>query len=84
MSRETRMRKILQDSFAPISLEITDDSASHAGHAGHREEGETHYNLEITSEISKNPILSFKNASTAISFAAFNIQGLFPPLFIAS
>ena len=36
--------------FAPISLKVTDDSASHAGHAGASPGGETHYSVEIVSQ----------------------------------
>ena len=35
--------------FSPSSLEVIDDSAKHAGHAGARPEGETHYKVEIVS-----------------------------------
>ena len=35
--------------------------------------------FSTTAVISKNPILFFKNAHTAISFAAFNTHALFPP-----
>ena len=37
-----------------------------------------------TAVISKNPILFFRNAYTAISLAAFKIHGKLPPLFKAS
>lgn len=49
-SRSLRIHEILTETFAPIHLEVVDDSASHAGHAGAAPEGETHYNVEITSE----------------------------------
>jgi BolA protein len=32
-----RLRELLQQSLAPASLEIRDDSAAHAGHAGARQ-----------------------------------------------
>jgi BolA protein len=35
--------------FAPLRLEIEDDSARHRGHAGYREGGETHFKVEIVS-----------------------------------
>ncbi len=35
--------------FAPSRLEVVDDSARHQGHAGHREGGGTHFNVEIES-----------------------------------
>ena len=41
------MKRILTDSFAPQRLAIIDDSHRHAGHAGARPEGETHFTVEI-------------------------------------
>ena len=43
----------LTDAFAPQRLEVVDDSARHAGHAGHREGGETHFNVHIVSQAFK-------------------------------
>jgi BolA protein len=37
----------LTAAFAPIRLEIQDDSARHAGHAGARPGGESHFNVTI-------------------------------------
>lgn len=42
---EIRMK--LEAAFAPEALEVVDDSESHRGHAGHREGGETHFNVRI-------------------------------------
>jgi len=39
----------LRTRFAPLRLSIEDDSAKHRGHAGYREGGETHFNVEIVS-----------------------------------
>ncbi len=39
----------LQEAFSPQRLEVTDDSARHAGHAGAREGGESHFNVVIVS-----------------------------------
>ena len=39
----------LQTAFEPTRLEIVDDSARHAGHAGAREGGESHFNVTIES-----------------------------------
>jgi BolA family transcriptional regulator, general stress-responsive regulator len=44
-----RIRSKLQAAFAPERLEVVDDSERHKGHAGHRPEGETHFNVEIVS-----------------------------------
>ena len=39
----------LTSAFAPDRLEVMDDSHRHAGHAGAREGGETHYSVYIVS-----------------------------------
>lgn len=49
MTRSQRIHQILTEEFSPSLLEITDDSHKHAGHAGARPEGETHYTVRITS-----------------------------------
>lgn len=36
--------------LSPTRLEVVDDSARHQGHAGHREGGESHFNLTIEAE----------------------------------
>lgn len=43
----------LTEAFAPQSLEVVDESHQHAGHAGHRPGGETHYRVYIVSEAFK-------------------------------
>jgi len=40
----------LRKAFAPQSLRVEDESHQHAGHAGHRPGGETHYRLYIVSD----------------------------------
>jgi BolA protein len=44
------IRAKLTGAFAPSTLEIIDDSARHAGHAGARSGGESHFNLVIVSQ----------------------------------
>ena len=44
-NRVEQLRKALQSELAPVSLEIIDDSAKHAGHAGAREGG--HFRVTI-------------------------------------
>ena len=44
------MRRILADAFAPISLDVINDSASHSGHAGDDGSGESHFTIAIESE----------------------------------
>lgn len=49
MIRSDRILRSLSDAFAPKTLEVIDDSAKHAGHAGASPEGETHYTVIISS-----------------------------------
>jgi BolA protein len=48
-----RVARIIEDKLTaalqPISLKVTDESAHHAGHAGARPGGETHFQVEIVS-----------------------------------
>ncbi len=37
----------LHAALSPVRLVVTDDSASHAGHAGHDARGESHFTVEI-------------------------------------
>ena len=39
----------LREAFLPESLDVTDESHLHEGHAGHRPGGETHFRLYIVS-----------------------------------
>ena len=45
------IRQKLADAFVPTRLDIRDDSRLHAGHAGARPEGETHFSVEIVSRV---------------------------------
>lgn len=44
----TRIKEKLEASFQPSHLEIIDESHLHAGHAGAREGGESHFHVLIT------------------------------------
>ena len=48
--RTSRIREALEEAFKPVKLDVIDDSARHAGHAGAAPGGETHYNVVIVSE----------------------------------
>lgn len=48
--RTERIREKLSEAFKPVELDVVDDSARHAGHAGSSDEGETHFNVKIVSE----------------------------------
>ena len=39
----------LREAFAPESLDVSDESHLHEGHAGHRPGGETHFRVNIVS-----------------------------------
>ena len=47
--RVERIRAALEAALAPAFLEVVDDSARHAGHAGARD-GRGHFNVDIVSE----------------------------------
>jgi len=44
------IREKLQAAFAPSELDVEDDSHKHAGHAGARPGGQTHFSVRIVSE----------------------------------
>jgi BolA protein len=44
------IRQKLSAAFAPSDLIVTDESAHHAGHAGARPGGETHFDVRIVSQ----------------------------------
>lgn len=44
------LRAKLTAAFSPARLDVVDDSHRHAGHAGARPEGETHFNVTIVAE----------------------------------
>jgi BolA protein len=46
--RIARLRETLQRELSPVALEIVDDSAKHAGHAGAREGG--HFRVALVAE----------------------------------
>jgi len=50
MNRAERITSILTQALQPIHLEVRDDSHKHAGHAGARAGGETHYEVIIEAE----------------------------------
>ena len=47
IEQEIRLR--LTEALSPIRLEVVNDSAHHAGHAGHDGSGESHFTVEIES-----------------------------------
>lgn len=51
MSVADAIREKLIKSLNPERLEVVDDSHRHAGHAGSRPEGESHFSVTVVSEI---------------------------------
>ena len=49
VSRAERIEQALREALNPTRLMVADDSHKHAGHAGARPEGETHYRIEVVS-----------------------------------
>ncbi len=49
MSVRETIREKLSGALEPARLEIVDESAQHAGHAGARPGGESHFRVEIVS-----------------------------------
>lgn len=47
-ARVVRMEQLLQAALSPLQLEVVDDSARHAGHAGARD-GRGHFNVHVVS-----------------------------------
>lgn len=49
MEYADRIRRKLTEALAPEQLDVVDESGRHAGHAGARPEGETHFHVTIVS-----------------------------------
>ena len=49
MSTKDAITNKLREAFSPESLDVTDESHLHEGHAGHRPGGETHFRVYIVS-----------------------------------
>ena len=45
--RGRRISAKLEKEFSPSELQVIDESSQHAGHAGSRPEGETHFRVHI-------------------------------------
>ena len=50
MSTRDHITNKLSEAFTPESLDVTDESHLHEGHAGHRPGGETHFRVYIVSQ----------------------------------
>lgn len=62
------IRQRLEAAFAPDALDVIDDSAKHAGHAGARPGGQTHYTVRITSAAfaGKSPVARHRAVYAAL------------------
>jgi BolA protein len=49
MRVEDEIRKKLKQAFAPMALEVVNDSRRHAGHAGSPGTGESHFTIKVVS-----------------------------------
>jgi len=50
MRLEDEITEKLRVAFAPVSLEVVNDSHRHQGHAGAAETGESHFTIKVVSE----------------------------------
>ena len=50
MNTKERITTALASALSPQTLDVIDESHLHKGHAGHRDEGETHFRVTITAE----------------------------------
>jgi BolA protein len=50
MAAKDRIIRTLTDTFRPTALVVADESHLHAGHAGSRPGGETHFRVKIAAE----------------------------------
>lgn len=49
MTMSDTIHRKLNAAFEPTELVVTDDTASHEGHSGHSQTGETHFSVKIVS-----------------------------------
>lgn len=49
MTMKATIESKLQQTFAPVELDVIDESEQHRGHGGWREGGETHFRVRMVS-----------------------------------
>ena len=84
--RESRLRARLESSFAPLELEIEDESHRHAGHAG-AAGGLGHFRIRIVAEAFRGvaPLVRHRRVYEAVGdlmqtdIHALSIEALAPP-----
>ncbi|MEM6847986.1 MAG: BolA family protein [Pseudomonadota bacterium] len=64
-----RINTRLEETFAPRSLDVVDESHLHAGHVGARPEGETHFRVTIVADAfsGKTRVASHRMINEALS-----------------
>lgn len=69
MQTKDVITKKLTEAFTPESLRVEDESHLHAGHAGHKPGGETHYRVYIVSEAfrGKTRVERHRSINTALA-----------------
>ncbi len=50
MTMKESMTRKLETALSPVALEVIDESHLHAGHAGWRESGETHFRIHVVAD----------------------------------
>jgi BolA protein len=50
MTSAVQIEQLLRVAFSPTALAVADDSGKHAGHAGARPGGQTHFSVTIEAE----------------------------------
>ncbi|HMB10141.1 BolA family protein [Saliniramus sp.] len=71
MSMQSLIEIRLRETLAPSQLSVIDESHLHAGHAGWREGGETHFRVEITADAfaGQNRVARHRMVNTALAEA---------------
>jgi BolA protein len=72
-NRVEQLRQALQSGLAPVSIEIIDDSAKHAGHAGAREGG--HFRVVVVADAFKGHTQLERHRLVYAAVAALMGQG---------
>ena len=75
-TRAERIETRLRAAFAPVLLAVSDDSAHHAGHAGARPEGETHYHVLIVADAFRGQSRVARSRAVHAALAAEFAEGM--------
>lgn len=66
--RAARIRALISAALTPSLLEVRDDSAQHAGHAGAAPGGQTHYSVLVVSDrfVGQNRVARHRMVNAAL------------------